>query len=119
MTVISHKRTQEKPASTGSGGFLLVLALAGFLASAAMVIQGIVIGETGVGDDLSIVLHIVGGIAITLLSVLVLSGLYSLQQNESAAITLFGIKPLACAGSCLGTRARKFHCACATSPRRR
>mgnify|MGYP001495229841 FL=1 len=90
MTVISHKRTQEKPASTGSGGFLLVLALAGFLASAAMVIQGIVIGETGVGDDLSIVLHIVGGIAITLLSVLVLSGLYSLQQNESAAITLFG-----------------------------
>lgn len=38
MTVISHKRTQEKPASTGSGGFLLVLALAGFLASAAMVI---------------------------------------------------------------------------------
>ena len=90
MTVISHKRTQEKPASTGSGGFLLVLALAGFLASAAMVIQGIVIGETGVGDDLSIVLHIIGGVAITLLSVLVLSGLYSLQQNESAAITLFG-----------------------------
>jgi regulator of protease activity HflC (stomatin/prohibitin superfamily) len=37
------------------------------------------------------VLYYVGaGVAIILLSVLILTGLYSLQQNESAAITLFG-----------------------------
>ena len=90
MTSISHKRTQEKSASTGSGGFLLVLGLAGLLAAGWMVVQGIILGESGVGDDLSIVLHILGGIATALLSVLILCGLYSLQQNESAAITLFG-----------------------------
>jgi len=90
MTVISHKRTQEKAAATGSGGFLLVLALLGFIVAGWMVVQGIVIAENATGDDLSIVLHIGGGVVVALVAVLVLSGLYSIQQNESTAITLFG-----------------------------
>ncbi|MDP3493521.1 MAG: SPFH domain-containing protein [Hyphomonadaceae bacterium] len=90
MTVISHKRTQEKPAATGSGGFLLVLALLGFIVAGWMVIQGIVIAESGAADDLAIVLNIGGGVVVTLVAILILSGLYSIQQNESTAITLFG-----------------------------
>ena len=89
MTVISHKRTQEKPASTGSGGFLLVLALAGFLAAAWLLFQGIMTGESG-GDEGVVALYVIAAAATILASILVLSGLYSLQQNESAAITLFG-----------------------------
>ena len=90
MTVISHKRTQEKPASTGSGGFLLVISLFAFVAAAWLFIAGIAMAENGTGDDVSVVLHIGGAIAITLASVLILCGLYSIQQNESTAITLFG-----------------------------
>lgn len=90
MTVISHKRTQEKAAATGSGGFLLVLALLGFIVAGWMIVQGIAAAENGTGDDLSIVLNIGGGVVVALAAVLVLSGLYSIQQNESTAITLFG-----------------------------
>ena len=90
MTVISHKRTQEKPASTGSGGFLLVISLLAFIAAGWLLISGIAGAENGTGDDVSIVLHIGGAIVITLASVLILCGLYSIQQNESTAITLFG-----------------------------
>jgi regulator of protease activity HflC (stomatin/prohibitin superfamily) len=85
----AHKKTQEKAASTGSGGFLLVLALAGFLAAAWLLFQGIAASENN-GDDLTVLLDIGGAVAVLLFSILVLSGLYSLQQNESAAITLFG-----------------------------
>ncbi|RYG35191.1 MAG: SPFH domain-containing protein [Burkholderiales bacterium] len=90
MTVISHKRTQEKAASTGSGGFLLVLSLLAFLVAGWLFIAGIAMAENGTGDDVSVVLHIGGAIVITLGSILVLCGLYSIQQNESTAITLFG-----------------------------
>ena len=90
MTVISHKRTQEKAASTGSGGFLLVISLLAFIVAAWLLISGIAMAENGTGDDVSVVLHIGGAIAITLASVLILCGLYSIQQNESTAITLFG-----------------------------
>ncbi len=89
MTVISHKRTQEKPASTGSGGFLLVLALAGFIAAAWLFIQGIMMKESG-GDGATLFAYILGAVVVALVSILVLSGLYSIQQNESTAITLFG-----------------------------
>jgi len=85
----AHKKTQEKAATTGSGGFLLVLALAGFLAAAWLLFQGISASENN-GDDLTVLLDIGGAVAVLLFSILVLSGLYSLQQNESAAITLFG-----------------------------
>ena len=87
--MIAHKKTHEKPASTGSGGFLLVLALAGFVVAAWMLFQGIMIAEAD-GDGMTVLLFIVGAGAVLLLSILILSGLYSLQQNESAAITLFG-----------------------------
>lgn len=90
MTVISHKRTQEKAASTGSGGFLLVLALLGFLLAGWLLIRGIVMAENGTADDVTVLLHIGGGIVVALAAVLVLCGLYSIQQNESTAITLFG-----------------------------
>jgi regulator of protease activity HflC (stomatin/prohibitin superfamily) len=89
MTVVSHKKTVEKIANTGSGGFLLILGLAGFLGAAWLFFQGIMTGESG-GDGLMVVTYIIGALVVTIVSILLVSGLYSLQQNESAAITLFG-----------------------------
>jgi regulator of protease activity HflC (stomatin/prohibitin superfamily) len=85
----AHKITQERGAATGSGGFLLVLALAGFLGAAALVVNAIATGDA-TGDEIAVLLNIGAAIAVSLVAVLILSGLYSLQQNESAAITLFG-----------------------------
>jgi regulator of protease activity HflC (stomatin/prohibitin superfamily) len=87
--MIAHRKTQEAVARTGSGGFLLVIALLGFIAAAALIVSGIIAAETN-GDEASIVWGILGGAALVFASVIVLTGLYSLQQNESAAITLFG-----------------------------
>ncbi|MEZ6029127.1 MAG: SPFH domain-containing protein [Hyphomonadaceae bacterium] len=89
MTVTSHKKTQEKAAATMAGGFLLVLAIAGFFLVAWLGFQGIATGESG-GDSLLVAAYIIGAAVTLLVSILILSGLYSLQQNESAAITLFG-----------------------------
>ena len=89
MTVVSHKKTVEKIANTGSGGFLLILGLAGFLGAAWLFFQGIMTGESG-GDGLMVVTYIIGALVVTIVSILLVSGLYSLQQNESTAITLFG-----------------------------
>ena len=89
MTAVSHKKTQEKVAGTMAGGFLLILSLAGFLAAAWLVVQAIREGD-GASDGLLILSYIIGAAATVLASILILSGLYSLQQNESAAITLFG-----------------------------
>ena len=85
--MIAHKKTQEKPASIMAGGFLLVLSLAGFVATAWLFFQGIATAEgDGPGE---LVLVYIGGAAVTLLaSILILTGLYSLQQNESAAMRL-------------------------------
>ncbi len=85
----THKRTQEKRATTGSGGFLLLLALAGFVGAAVLFFQGIATGENG-GPREMIPIYIGGAVATLIASILLLSGLYSLQQNEGAAITLFG-----------------------------
>ncbi len=85
----AHKQTQERRASTLSGGLLLVLALAGFLLATWLLIEGIMEGEAG-ADRLVVLVYIGGMVAAVLASVLILAGLYSLQQNESAAITLFG-----------------------------
>ncbi len=87
--MIARKTTQERPATTASGGFLLVLALAGFIGAAALIIRGVTLGEGG-ADDMIVLIHVAGAIASILVSILLLSGLYSLQQNESAAILLFG-----------------------------
>jgi regulator of protease activity HflC (stomatin/prohibitin superfamily) len=89
MTAVSHKKTQEKVAGTMAGGFLLILSLVGFLAAALLVVQAIREGD-GASDGLLILSYIIGAAAMVLASILILSGLYSLQQNESAAITLFG-----------------------------
>jgi regulator of protease activity HflC (stomatin/prohibitin superfamily) len=88
--MIAHKKTEERAASTGSGGFLLVLALAGFVLAVWMFAQGIILAESDRGDNLTILSYIGGAVVVLLLSILILCGLYSLQQNESAAITLFG-----------------------------
>jgi regulator of protease activity HflC (stomatin/prohibitin superfamily) len=88
--VTTHKQTIEKPATTGSGGFLLVLALAGFVAAIFLFITGIAAAEGGTASDIEVALRIVGAAALILAAVLILSGLYSLQQNQGAAITLFG-----------------------------
>ncbi|MBI1359679.1 MAG: SPFH domain-containing protein [Alphaproteobacteria bacterium] len=87
--MIARKTTQERPASTASGGFLLLLGLAGFLGAAALMVEGIVLGKSG-AEGAVVAICIIGAVAIVLLSILILSGLYSLQQNESAAILLFG-----------------------------
>lgn len=87
--MIAHKKTQEKPASTGSGGFLLILGLAGFIATIWLFIQGIATAEAD-GDGAIVLLSFGGAVIVLLASILILCGLYSLQQNESAAITLFG-----------------------------
>jgi len=89
MTVASHKKTQEQPAATMAGGFLLVLSIVGFFAAAWMCFQAIVTGEAG-GDPMMVAVYVVGAGVVILAAILILSGLYSLQQNESAAITLFG-----------------------------
>jgi regulator of protease activity HflC (stomatin/prohibitin superfamily) len=89
MTVVSHKRTTEKVASTGSGGFLLILSLAAFLAAGWFFFQGIMTAEAD-GDGALILLWFVSAAVSLLAAILLISGLYSLQQNESAAITLFG-----------------------------
>jgi regulator of protease activity HflC (stomatin/prohibitin superfamily) len=85
----ARKTTQERSATTASGGFLLLLALAGFIVAAALIIRGVTLGESG-ADDMTVAIHVVGAVVIILASILILSGLYSLQQNESAAILLFG-----------------------------
>ncbi len=85
----SHKKTQEKSTATLAGGFLLILSIAGFFLMAWMGFQGIITGESG-GDGMLVAAYIIGAAVVLLASILILSGLYSLQQNESAAITLFG-----------------------------
>lgn len=89
MTVAAHKRTQERTAATASGGFLLILGLGGFAAAAYLCFQAIVLGESG-GDGVAVTAYVIGSIAALLFAILIMSGLYSIQQNESAAITLFG-----------------------------
>jgi regulator of protease activity HflC (stomatin/prohibitin superfamily) len=55
----------------------------------ALVARAIWVGETG-AEAIVVVLHVGGAALVLLTSILILSGLYSLQQNESAAVTLFG-----------------------------
>ena len=90
--MIAHKKTEERAASTGSGGFLLVLALAGFVLAVWLFVQGIMLAESASSDAEGAMglLYIGGAVIVLLASILILCGLYSLQQNESAAITLFG-----------------------------
>ncbi|MEZ5939413.1 MAG: SPFH domain-containing protein [Hyphomonadaceae bacterium] len=84
-----HRKTVEKKASTTGGGPILILSLLGFAGAVALFVIGIGAGENGAGK-IEVLLHIVGAVLVILFSVFLISGFYSLQQNESAAITLFG-----------------------------
>jgi regulator of protease activity HflC (stomatin/prohibitin superfamily) len=84
-----HLRTREKKAVTLGGGLLLVIALAGLLPAIYAVIRGISLAEDG-EPMLTFLPFLGGGVAGVLAFILILSGLYSLQQNEAAAISLFG-----------------------------
>jgi regulator of protease activity HflC (stomatin/prohibitin superfamily) len=85
---IAHKKTQERTARTGRGGFLLVVSLMFYAAAAYLLFLAVRGNETG--SDAFVGVYIVSAIALIVLATLILAGLYSLQQNESAAITLFG-----------------------------
>jgi regulator of protease activity HflC (stomatin/prohibitin superfamily) len=85
-----HQKTREKKAITLGGGFLLVLALAGAIPAIFAVVRAITLIEAGAPYAPDILPWLVGGVAGALACVLILSGLYSLQQNEAAAISLFG-----------------------------
>ncbi|NBB51739.1 SPFH domain-containing protein [Rhizobium sp. CRIBSB] len=75
----SHIKSTERPASTASGIVMLLTGMAMMLGGAAFVAQS---------PDSAI--HVVSGISLATLGLLLMCGLYSLQQNEAAAILLFG-----------------------------
>jgi regulator of protease activity HflC (stomatin/prohibitin superfamily) len=64
--------------------------LAGIVGTIYLVITGIIAADAQPEDGVGMVIGFGGGVAVLLASILIMSGLYSLQQNESAAITLFG-----------------------------
>jgi len=73
--------TQERPASTMSGILMLLLIIVGFGAGIWMIINGARLDADGM---------LVGGLCVLLVSVFVMCGLYALQPNQAAVITLFG-----------------------------
>ncbi|NWG53797.1 MAG: SPFH domain-containing protein [Hydrogenophilaceae bacterium] len=79
---MSLRRTPERVAATGSGGWILILALVVLAAPIWHVSQLIAGAAEGP--------HVFAMASEGVLGLLLLSGLYSLQQNEAAAITLFG-----------------------------
>lgn len=76
-------RTPERRASTLSGGWLLLLALA---LPVLAVWQGVELDRGGGPDSMLITLVVLGVAGF----VVIVGGFYSLQPNEAAAITLFG-----------------------------
>lgn len=85
---MSLKQTRERPAATVSGGFLLVLGLLLILGAGVVFVSGIVRGEAGEDREL-VLLHVAAAVAMILAGVFILAGLYALQPNEAAAISLF------------------------------
>jgi regulator of protease activity HflC (stomatin/prohibitin superfamily) len=75
----AHSRSAERPASTANGILMLLVGLLLLIAGPAVVAQA---------PDSA--LHVVAGIAVALIGLLLVSGLYSLQPNEGMAIMLFG-----------------------------
>jgi regulator of protease activity HflC (stomatin/prohibitin superfamily) len=81
MAVEALKHTQERRANTMNGGFMLLMALVFLALMAAAIIVVIAKDSAEAGVAMAI---------LTLLFVLVVSGFYTLQPNEAAAVTLFG-----------------------------
>ena len=75
----AHFKSVERPARTMSGIAMLLIGL-------AIILSGPVI----IGMNLGVKPMILGGVAVSGLGVLFLTGLYSLQPNEAMAIMLFG-----------------------------
>lgn len=76
---ISHSKSVERPARTANG--ILVL-LVGLLL--------LVAGPASIALNPDSVPQVVGGIVVSVVGLLLLCGLYSLQPNEAMAILLFG-----------------------------
>ncbi len=81
MAAAPLNRTEERKANTSNGGLMLLVALL-LLAATIWAFVGLVSYETAAG-----------GIEVAVLTVafvLAISGFYTLQPNEAAAVTLFG-----------------------------
>lgn len=81
MALAQLTHSQERPAQTAGGGLALTLALLGFGGGAYLIIATIG-GSLGAWG-------IMGGIGAIMAAILLLAGIYTLQPNESAVITLF------------------------------
>lgn len=76
---MSNTRSTERPAHTSHGVLMLMLALVMTIGGPLFVVQG--------PENPFVVIP---GVAVCVLGLLILCGLYSLQPNEGAAILLFG-----------------------------
>ncbi|HST92728.1 MAG TPA: SPFH domain-containing protein [Brevundimonas sp.] len=79
MTATTHSKSTERPASAANGVIMLLLGLALLIA-----------GPVAVGANPDSGLQVAGGIALGIIGLLLVCGLYSLQPNEGMAILLFG-----------------------------
>lgn len=79
MTVTTHSKSSERPASTANGVLMLLLGL-------ALMIAGPVAAATNPDSGL----QVATGVIAAVVGLLLICGLYSLQPNEGMAILLFG-----------------------------
>ena len=75
----AHSRSTERPASTANGILMLLIGMALLIA-----------GPISVAQDPDTALRVVGGAVASVIGLLLICGLYSLQPNEGMAIMLFG-----------------------------
>jgi len=83
MSAAPLRNTQERPAKTSNGGFMLLITLAVITGGVWLLGDVIVNDGGGPAQGLGIVLATLAFFALAL-------GFYTLQPNEAAAITLFG-----------------------------
>lgn len=85
MTAQALKQTAERSAHTMNGGLMLLVALVSLGAGIWLLVTGI-----KAIDDGGSAWHLALPIVLLTVSSVILSGFYTLQPNEAAAITLFG-----------------------------
>jgi regulator of protease activity HflC (stomatin/prohibitin superfamily) len=73
--------TTERPASTGNGGLMLLVSLAGFVASVWLAITGARLDNDAM---------IAGAMVLMVVMIFVICGLYAVQPNQAVVLTLFG-----------------------------
>jgi regulator of protease activity HflC (stomatin/prohibitin superfamily) len=86
VTAAALNHTQERKASTGNGGLILVLLLISYVVLTIGLLGAIGAAESGAGGGLAITIFL----TLLIAAVIAGGGFYSLQPNEAAAITLFG-----------------------------